>query len=171
MRRKDSVVAVFANLDDARAAVRQVQDAGYGAYISLVSPGNEQKLDAMGPLDQGDEMEKNGAIGAATGATMGLIASSALLVVPGIGPVLFVGAIASGITGGIVGGIVGAMSGWGVKENHAEEYEQDLREGRSLIVATGEDPLVLAEVQTLLEASLAQKVNLHAESADVRVES
>ena len=171
MRRKDSVVAIFGNLADAQEAVRQVEAAGYGSYVSLVSPGNEQKLDAMGPLDQGDEMEKNGAIGAATGATMGLLASSALLVVPGIGPVLFVGAIASGITGGIVGGIVGAMSGWGVKENHAEEYEQDLRAGKTLVLASCGDPLVLAEIQTMLDTSPAEKVNLHAESADVRVES
>lgn len=170
MRRKDSVVAVFVNFSDAQDAVRQIEAAGLGAHVSLVSRGNEQQLDAMGPLDQGDDMEKNGAIGAATGATVGLLASSALLVVPGIGPVLFAGAIASGITGGIVGGIVGAMSGWGVKEDAAKEYEQELREGKSLVLASG-DPLALAEVQGLLESSPAEQVNLHAESADRQVDA
>lgn len=170
MRRTDSVVAIFANFSDARNAVRQIEATGLGAHVSLVSRGGEQQLDAMGPLDQGDDMEKNGAIGAATGATVGLLASSALLVIPGIGPVLFAGAIASGITGGIVGGIVGAMSGWGVKEDRAEEYEVELREGKSLVLASG-DPLVLAEVQGLLEASSAEQVQLHAESADTQVDA
>jgi hypothetical protein len=115
-------------------------------------------------------MEKSAAVGAATGATLGLLASTALLVIPGLGPVLFVGAIASGITGGIVGGLVGAMSGWGIKEDHAEEYEDDLRAGKTLVIAKA-DPLRLAEVEAQLEQSVAERVTLHAEPADTRVDA
>ncbi|HEY1066981.1 MAG TPA: hypothetical protein VGE52_12750, partial [Pirellulales bacterium] len=120
--------------------------------------------------DHGDEMEKSAAVGAATGATLGLLASSALLTIPGLGPVLFVGAIASGLTGGIVGGLVGAMTGWGVKEDHAAEYEEGLRAGKGLIIAKA-DPLRLAEIEQRLESMDTERVTLHAESADARVDA
>lgn len=170
MARQDCVVAVFANPTEARDAAMALEAAGFGSDISVISRENEGRLDAAGPIDHGDEMEKSAAIGAATGATLGLLASSALLVIPGLGPVLFVGAVASSITGGIVGGLVGAMTGWGIKEDHAEEYEDDLRAGKTLVIAKAH-PLRLAEIEDQLEESPAERVTLHAESADTRVDA
>jgi hypothetical protein len=170
MAKQDCVVAVFANPADARDQALALEHDGYGPYVSLVGRDNESRLDAAGPIDQGDEMEKSAAVGAATGATLGLLASSALLVIPGLGPVLFAGAVASSLTGGVVGGLVGAMTGWGVKEDRAEEYQEDLRNGKSLIIAKA-DPVRLAEIQERLEASTAENVTLHAESADAHVDA
>ena len=170
MPKQDCVVAVFGTYSEASDARRQLEALGYGPYISIISRETAERLDAAGPLTQGDEMEKSAAVGAATGATLGLLASSALLVIPGLGPVLFVGAIASGITGGIVGGLVGAMTGWGIKEDRAEEYEEELRAGKSLILAKA-DPLHLAEIEEQLEKTPAERVTLHAESADARVDA
>jgi len=168
MAKQDCVVAVFANYAEASETVAALSAAGFGPYLSIV--GRDGSLNSTGPIDHGDEMEKSAAVGAATGATLGLLASTALLVIPGLGPVLFVGAIASGITGGIVGGLVGAMSGWGIKEDHAEEYEEDLRAGKTLVIAKA-DPLRLAEIESQLEQSVAERVTLHAESADTRVDA
>lgn len=169
MAKQDCVVAVFSNYSEASETVAALGAAGFGPYLSIVGrDGNG--LNSTGPIDHGDEMEKSAAVGAATGATLGLLASTALLVIPGLGPVLFVGAVASGITGGIVGGLVGAMSGWGIKEDHAEEYEEDLRAGKTLVIAKA-DPLHLAEIETQLEQSVAERVTLHAESADTRVDA
>ena len=168
MAKQDCVVAVFANYAEASETVAALSAAGFGPYLSIV--GRDGSLNSTGLIDHGDEMEKSAAVGAATGATLGLLASTALLVIPGLGPVLFVGAIASGITGGIVGGLVGAMSGWGIKEDHAEEYEEDLRAGKTLVIAKA-DPLRLAEIESQLEQSVAERVTLHAESADTRVDA
>lgn len=170
MARQDCVVAVFANSTEARDAAVALEAAGFGSNISVIGREDEGRLNAAGPIDHGDEMEKSAAIGAATGATLGLLASTALLVIPGLGPVLFVGAVASSITGGIVGGLVGAMSGWGIKEDHAEEYEEDLRAGKTLVIAKA-DPLRLAEIEDRLEESPAERVTFHAESADTRVDA
>ncbi|BBO35787.1 hypothetical protein [Lacipirellula parvula] len=170
MPKQDCVVAVFGTYAAASDARRDLEALGYGSYISIISRDTAERLDAAGPMTQGDEMEKSAAVGAATGATLGLLASSALLVIPGLGPVLFVGAIASGITGGIVGGLVGAMTGWGIKEDHAQDYEEELRRGKSLIVAKA-DPLHLAEIEEALEKSPAEEVKLHAESADAHVDA
>lgn len=170
MAQRDCVIAVFETSVEARATAADMQARGFGQYISVIGRDNEGRLEAGGPVNQGDEMEKSAAVGAATGATLGLLASSALLVIPGLGPVLFVGAVASGITGGIVGGLVGAMTGWGIKEDHAQQYEEDLRAGRTLIMAKG-DPLRLAEIEEHLEKSPAMRVTLHAESADSHVDA
>ena len=165
MAKQDCVVAVFSNYSEANDTVTALSAAGFGPYLSIVGrDGNG--LNTTEPIDHGDEMEKSAAVGAATGATLGLLASTALLVIPGLGPVLFVGAIASGITGGIVGG----MSGWGIKEDHAEEYEEDLRANRTLVIAKA-DPLRLAEIESQLEQSVAERVTLHAEPADTRVDA
>jgi len=170
MRTQETVVAVFRSMGDARAAIESLQREGWNQKdVSLITRGKESELDATGPLDQGDQMEKSALVGAAAGATLGLLAGSALLIVPGIGPVVFAGAMASGITGGLVGGLVGAMSGWGVKENHVREYEQELRDGKTLLVVTG-DPRRLAEAQSVLEDTQAERVVLHAETADSKVD-
>lgn len=170
MAKKDCVVAVFERSAEARDAAASLEAAGFGSFISIIGREDQNRLTAAGPIDQGDEMEKSAAVGAATGATLGLLASTALVVIPGLGPVLFVGAVASSITGGIVGGLVGAMSGWGIKEDHAEEYEEYLRAGKTLVIAKA-DPLRLAEIEEQLEESPAERVSLHAESADTRVDA
>lgn len=171
MSRQDVVIAVFPSIAGAREAVAELSAAGWDdRAISLITPGGSEALHATGPLDQGDEMEKGAGVGAATGAALGLLASTALLAIPGIGPVVFLGAMASGITGGLVGGLVGAMSAWGVKEDHIRQYEGDLHVGKSLVVVTG-DPLRLAEAKSLLDDSDADRAVLHAESADSVVDA
>ena len=170
MKSQDCVVGVFESLADAQEVLNELEDRGWNkADVSLVTRGKESELDATRPLDQGDQMEKSAALGAAAGAALGLVAGSALFIIPGIGPVVFAGAMASGITGGLVGGIVGAMSGWGIKEDHLHEYEQQVRNGKTLVVVSG-NPEKLAEAQSLLQDTAAEKVVLHAESADSPVD-
>lgn len=166
MTTEDCVVAVFNSINDAHHAVAVLERRGWGStHVSLITRGKESELDATQPMDQGDQMEKGAAVGTAAGAALGLLAGSALFIIPGIGPVVFAGAMASGITGGLVGGIVGAMSNWGIKQDHMRYYEQEVRDGKTLVVVTG-DPQKLAEAESLLRDSPAEKVALHAESAD-----
>jgi outer membrane lipoprotein SlyB len=167
---RDCVIGVFPNTETAQQAVNALKRGGWvDEHISLLTRGQESELDMPRPLDQGDEMEKSAAVGAAAGATLGLLASSALLVIPGIGPVIFAGAMASGITGGLVGGIVGAMSGWGVRENHARELEAELRNGKTILMVSG-GPRTLADAEAVLEDSEADRIVHLAETADSTVD-
>jgi outer membrane lipoprotein SlyB len=166
MASRDCAIGIFELEADAKSVVAKLQRTGWhGDQISLITRGNESELESIGPLRQGDRMEKTAAIGSAAGAAIGLLASSSLFIVPGVGAVLFAGAIASGITGGLVGGLLGAMSGWGVKESQIRKYEQALRQGKSLVVLTG-DPTTLAAGEEELLAANAEEVVLHAETAD-----
>ncbi|HEV8367242.1 MAG TPA: hypothetical protein VGQ39_04755 [Pyrinomonadaceae bacterium] len=85
-----------------------------------------------------------GAMGAAGGATLGLAA--AMLVVPGVGPVLAFGLLGAALLGG-TGAAVGAQVGDAIEEGLGEGvphedvyiYEDALKHGRSVVVAHTDD--------------------------------
>lgn len=166
MSNKEVVVGVFKNMADAGEALRELHEAGWrDEHVSLITLSNEDDLHSVGPIRQGDRMEKTALTGSAAGATIGLLAGSSLLLIPGLGPVMFAGAMASGITGGLVGGLIGAMSGWGIKQDHARAYEKELQSGHALVAVSG-DPSVLADAREILRSTKASRVELHAETAD-----
>jgi hypothetical protein len=166
MANRDCLAGVFGSAEDGHRAVEDLKADGFtDSQISLVTRGDQHDLNGAEPLRQGDEMEKSAAVGAAAGAAAGLLAGSSLFLIPGLGPVVFVGAMASGMTGGIVGGLIGAMSGWGIKKDRLVEYEDLVRAGKTLVLVTGTPPQ-LADAKSVLRDSLAERVTLHAESAD-----
>src|SRR5262249_55044123 len=94
----DCVTAVFDTFDAANHAVAALKESGVGdEHISLITRGAHGDLTGGEHLRQGDKMEKTAAVGAAAGAAVGLLAGSSLLMIPGLGPVLFAGAMASGV--------------------------------------------------------------------------
>lgn len=166
MANREILFGVFKNMADAQAALGELHDAGWrDDKVSLITLSNENELQSVGPIRQGDQMEKTALAGSAAGATLGLLAGSSLLLIPGLGPVMFAGAMASGITGGLVGGLVGAMSGWGVKQDHARGYEKELQSGHVLVAVSG-DPSALADAREILRSTKASRVELHAETGD-----
>jgi uncharacterized membrane protein len=166
IQHSECVVAVFPSPAKANSAVGRLENHGWSSeHISVIAPGSESQLSTLESLQHSDQTEKSAAIGGATGAALGLLAGSSLFIIPGLGPVLFAGAMASGITGGLVGGLLGAMSGWGVRDDHVRQYEEALKHGKAIVVLTG-DPSTLAEGRAELLASSAEKVEMHAETAD-----
>jgi hypothetical protein len=163
---ESTVIAVFKTAADAHKAIEDLHAHGWrDDQISFITRGVENDLVEANPSKHGDVMEKSAAWGAAGGAALGLLAGSSLLMIPGLGPIFFAGAMASGITGGLVGGLVGAMGGWGVKEDHIRQYEKSLAAGKALVLLRG-SPSALAEGRALLLATPAEKVTIHAENAD-----
>ena len=75
-----------------------------------------------------------GAIGGVAGAILGAVAAIGTSVrVPGLGLVIdgpLAGALAGAGAGGMTGGLVGALIGAGIPEEHAKNYENDVRNGR-----------------------------------------
>lgn len=166
MTNRDCVAAVFGSPEDGHDAVAELMTHGFREnQISLVTRGEEDELLGVPPLRQGDRMEGSATAGAAAGAAVGLLAGSSLFLIPGLGPILIAGAMASGLTGGIVGGLIGAMSGWGIKKDHLDEYEGLIRTGKTLVLVTG-GPSQLADANAMLMDSNAERVTMHAESAD-----
>src|SRR5829696_9437168 len=71
------------------------------------------------------------------GVLMGLLAGVGALVIPGIGPIVAGGALASTLAGAGIGaaagGLVGALIGMGIPEEEARYYERGFREGGILV--------------------------------------
>jgi hypothetical protein len=165
-RGEECAVGVFDRFSDARDAVLALREAGFpDNRISLIAPGTHGEPGVKEPLKYGDETTNNAAKGAGIGGLVGLLAGGAALTISGLGPIFAAGYIATTITGAIAGAFLGAMSGWGIHENHIAEYEDLVRQGKTLVMFHG-DPLQTADAERMLQRSKATEVRLHAAAAD-----
>ncbi len=147
-RNRNTVAATFEDRDDAERAINALKDAGFtGDQIGVAL----RDRNAQGQL--AEETGTHAAEGAAAGAVgggvlgglVGFLVGIGALAIPGIGPVLAGGALASalGVAGGtaaagagigaVTGGIVGALVGLGIPEEEARYHEQGFRSGRTLV--------------------------------------
>jgi len=133
------LVGVFNDRYEAERAVDDLEQAGFTKdQIGFALRGSDATsggviTDAVGARDG------EGAVaGAITGGLVGgLLGAAVALIVPGVGPLLAGGILASalgyGASGVAMGGILGAMTGAGLSEDEARFYEQQFNDGRSLV--------------------------------------
>ena len=92
--------------------------------------------------DVGAGAMKGAGTGAAIGGVLGLVAGVASLAIPGVGPIIAAGPIASALAGAGIGaaagGIIGALANMGVPEEHAHYYAEGVRRGGTLITVRAE---------------------------------
>lgn len=148
-----NVSALYDSYDDARTAVKALEDAGVPSdHISIVSRRDgKEKIEGQG--NNAAEGAGTGAgIGAVAGGAGGLLAGLGMLAIPGVGPVVAAGwlaataagAAAGAVVGGAAGGIVGALIESGIPERDAQLYAEALRRGSSIVIAKVEDDKVVA---------------------------
>jgi len=143
-----TVVGLFDNLSEAHRAVDELSRLGLSrSDISVIAP----KRDAIDTLDEEAQDKTHAAEGAGIGATTGalaggaagILASLGLLAIPGIGGLLAAGPIITALTGAGIGaaagGIIGGLVGLGIPEDHAEEYEEGVRRGGTVVTAKVDD--------------------------------
>ena len=99
--------------------------------------------DGDGVDDRAEAASTGAGIGVGIGGVAGLLAGLGLLAIPGLGPVVAAGWLASMLTGaaaaGVVGGVVGALTQSGVSEKDAHVYAEGVRRGGSLVSARIEE--------------------------------
>jgi uncharacterized protein (TIGR02271 family) len=95
--------------------------------------------DADGTDDRAEGAAAGAGIGATLGGLTGLLAGLGMLAIPGIGPVVAVGWLAStaamAVAGGAAGGLIGALTQSGVSEDEAHAYAEGVRRGGTLVTA------------------------------------
>jgi hypothetical protein len=109
-----------------------------------------------------DDRTKGGEVGAGVGGAAvgaaGLAAGLGVLAIPGIGPIVAAGWLAStlagAITGGVAGGVVGALAESGVSTDDADMYAEALRRGGALVVARVPDADVVRYQAILTQRSI-----------------
>jgi hypothetical protein len=95
--------------------------------------------DRDGRDDRAEGAATGAGIGASLGGVAGLLAGLGLLAIPGIGPVVAAGWLAStaamAAAGGTAGGLIGALTQSGTDENEAHAYAEGVRRGGTLVTA------------------------------------
>jgi hypothetical protein len=155
-----AVVAVFPDLDAAQEAVERLAAAGFPTeHVSVVGKDLRTETRLNGYVTTGDIAGPSAATGAWVGGLFGLLAGSALMFVPGAGPLIVLGPLAAAAIGAaqgaLVAGGVGAVLGHFVAARHLPKYEQLVRAGSYLVVVHGADEEVARAQQILTEAGSA----------------
>src|SRR5215207_1772363 len=95
--------------------------------------------DADGTDDRAEGAATGAGIGATLGGVTGLLAGLGMLAIPGIGPVVAAGWLAStaamAVAGGATGGLIGALTQSGIGEDEARTYAEGVRRGGTLVTA------------------------------------
>src|SRR6476659_7223169 len=142
-----TISRLYDNYSDAQRAVTSLEAAGVPhSDLSIVSNNSDnwyddKKIDRDrdGTDDRAEGAATGAGIGAGIGGAAGLLAGLGLLAIPGLGPVVAAGWLAStalGATAGAAtGGMVGALTQAGVSEEDAHAYSEGVRRGGTLVSA------------------------------------
>src|SRR5579871_3356010 len=168
-----TISRLYDNYADARNAVAGLEAAGVPhSEISIVAnnsdnwyAGNKVDRDRDGVDDRAEGAGAGAGIGAGVGGAAGLLAGLGLLAIPGIGPVVAAGWLAStalgAAAGAATGGVIGALTQAGVSKEDAPLYAEGVRRGGTLVSARVADA-DRARLEAILDRS---SVNLRDRSA------
>jgi len=148
MTGRETIAALFQDRAAAERAISDLKDAGFtGSEIGIAM----RDRDAQGELvsDTGTQAAETGLKGAigggALGGVLGFLVGLGALAIPGVGPVVAGGLLASafGIAGGTAvagatmgataGGIVGSLVGLGIPDDEAKYFEKGFHSGSVLV--------------------------------------
>jgi hypothetical protein len=154
-----TVVALYDDFDTARDVIQELVDNGFrNDQISLVA--NDTHGEYSRYLDDDTtrtieaETDTGAGVGAGIGAVIGglggLVVGLGALAIPGIGPVLAAGPLATAVSalagagigavaGGVAGGLLGALVDMGIPEEQAGYYSEGVRRGGTLVVLQSDD--------------------------------
>ncbi|HEV8341281.1 MAG TPA: hypothetical protein VGR30_02805 [Candidatus Binatia bacterium] len=169
----ESVVGIFINVRAAKQAIKDLQAIGIANWnINLLTPGaSAHELQAV-PKDEGEQPGMGQALGAVVGTGLGtaggayLGMAAATAVVSGVGPVIAIGLVASGLMG-IAGALSGAAAGdalenalsVGLPKDEWFLYEDALRQGRTILVILTEDDPQADSVRAILSRHGAEGID------------
>ena len=145
---KRTITALFDDYDDAVEAVSQLRQAGItDADIGLMSGSEKHRSSVRSDADDDtvSDAGKGAAIGGAIGGGAGLLAGLGMLAIPGLGPVVAAGWLASTLAGlaagAATGGVVGALVDAGVSEDQAHAYAEGIRRGGTMVTVRVDESL------------------------------
>ena len=149
-----TISRLFDSYSQAKAAVEALEQAGFtSSEVSLVSRYRDDNT--LADDAEGSGAAAGAAAGAVVGGGTGLLAALGMIAIPGIGPLVAAGVLATTLvgagTGGVVGGLIGALTDYGVSEEDAHVYSEGVRRGSSLVTVRTDDARV-AQAETILNS-------------------
>jgi len=166
IERHKRAVGVFPSSNDAQQALQELTDSGFPIERISVLARDGDGSDII-PVDTDaldksntkvDEGARIGALsGGALGGLTGLLVGLGTLAIPGIGPIMLAGSLATALAttiagaglGAAAGGLIGSLIGLGVPEERARVYHDRVQKGDYLVIIDGTDGEI-ARAQTIL---------------------
>lgn len=159
-----TITRLFDDYADARSALHELESLGIPhSQISIVANNadgahGDHTDTTLGDVDDRGDVSRGVSTGAALGGVGGLLAGLGLLAIPGLGPIVAAGWLAStavgagiGAAGGAATGtIVGALKEAGHSDDEAHVYSEGVRRGGTLLSARVDDHLV-ADAEAVLD--------------------
>ncbi|MEA5502464.1 general stress protein [Halotia wernerae UHCC 0503] len=148
-RQYKRAIGTFSSRQQAEEALHELRNSGFSMdKVSVLAKDTDRNDQIAGAdvKDRGDNEAQEGAgIGATTGTVLGglggLLVGLEALLVPGAGPFLAAGTIATTLAGAGIGaaagGIVGALTGLGIPEEEARAYSDRVSQGHYLVTIEG----------------------------------
>jgi hypothetical protein len=156
-------VGVFANRSEAESAILEMTDSGFPMEkISLVGRNADREETIAGVKvhnsidNKADEGAVAGAVtGGALGGVTGLLVGLGTLAIPGVGPILLAGSLATTVATTLAGtaigaggaSLLGALAGLGIPDERTQVYSDLIEQGYYLVVIEGSD----SQLQTVGE--------------------
>lgn len=127
---------VYDSYGQAQQVVRDLESVGIpSGDISLLA--NKHVSEQYAEVEDVSEAGTGASLGAAVGGGAGLLAGLGMLAIPGLGPVVAAGWLAStalgAAAGAATGGIIGSLVDAGENENTAHVYSESVRRGGTLV--------------------------------------
>jgi hypothetical protein len=150
------IVALYDHYDDASKAVGDIVATGVSRdHISLLAnnlSGDHPAL-VSNPIVAGedftthDEAQPAAVTGAefglSIGGVVGILAAAGAILIPGIGPLIAAGALATiaagAAAGGVIGGAVGMLTEHGISPDDSHLYAEGLKRGGTLVTVLVEE--------------------------------
>jgi hypothetical protein len=135
-----TVTHLYDDYGKAQEAVRALESLGFTndevSIASRVRDNGELVDDASGAAT-------GASVGAVAGAGTGLLTAMGVMAIPGLGPLVAAGVLATMLagaaTGAAAGGILGALTDYGVSEEDAHVYSEGIRRGGTLVTVRAAD--------------------------------
>lgn len=144
MAEVNATVGVYKSMHYAEEAVRILLAQGVPASeLSVIGQDLRSQTQIHGFVTTGDVAKSGATAGAWTGGLFGVLSGTALLLVPGVGPLLVLGPLAAGAVaaaeGAVTGGGLGALLGHFIAKRHIPKFRGHLEAGSYLVVRHGPD--------------------------------
>lgn len=170
MTNESAIVAVYNTHTGADDAIKALQKSGFDMKkLSIVGKDYQTEEHAVGYYNVGDRAKFWGKTGAFWGGLVGILFSSAFLLLPVFGHIIVLGPLVSAVVGGLEGATVvgatsalfGALTGLGIPKDSVIQYENDVKAGKFLVLAQG-TPEELTRAKAVIDTVIADSVATHA---------
>jgi hypothetical protein len=135
-----TIIGVFDGPNHAEMALNELRNAGFTPeQVSVVAKDTRETKDMVENtgMGGGEGVATGAVLGGITGGVLGWLVGIGALAIPGIGPIVAAGALATTLGGAAVGaaagGLIGALVDLGVPEEDARGYHESVRAGSILL--------------------------------------